>query len=439
MGSEVRTFRIPIMLTVLMLLALGYWAWQAGWGGERHVLAKASYRGARMSEMLASVLTALHQNSRLGRDEIERILTDLLHASPYRFLILEHEGRRILQIGEVPAELTSPPQEGGSFVDGTFLFCRKLRLAGREENQSFWKRFLGGESQGLDIPGDEQLLILGGNIQGDHEYDKALLHLLVPFAAAFLLLCVSAAVWIMTIRNRLLVAQLKTERTRSAHLEDLGLAAAGLAHETKNPLGIISGIAQQIARDPQVPEQSRVMIETIIDEVDKSASRLGHFMTFARRREIAATPVDARKLIAGIAEILQPEIDAAGVTLETDCTALTVVADEEMLRQIIVNLLLNSLQASSPGGVITVRLKRHGARASLVVEDQGRGIPRDLLPTIFKPYVTGSPDGHGLGLAIVKRFVEDHGWTVEAESQLHRGTQIKVSGIVLSGEARTYA
>ncbi len=175
-----------------------------------------------------------------------------------------------------------------------------------------------GESAGLGISGGEQLMILGGDVR-DHGYPKALTHMLMPLATAILLLTASVAAWIMVIRSRLLAEQLRTERARSAHLEDLGLAAAGLAHETKNPLGIISGIAQQIARNPEVPEQSKVMLETIIDEVDKSASRLGHFMTFAKQREINAVKLDIQELAARIAEILQPEFDAAGVTLEVNC------------------------------------------------------------------------------------------------------------------------
>jgi two-component system, NtrC family, sensor histidine kinase HydH len=102
-----------------------------------------------------------------------------------------------------------------------------------------------------------------------------------------------------------------------------------------------------------------------------------------------------------------------------------------MLRQVLATLLLNSLQASPKAGRVAVRMERHGSRAALVVEDQGCGILPDLLPDIFKPYVAGDPDGHGLGLANVKRFVEDHGWTITADSQLDRGTVMTIAGIRL--------
>ena len=210
------------------------------------------------------------------------------------------------------------------------------------------------------------------------------------------------------------------------------MAAAGLAHETKNPFGIISGIAQQVARDPQLPQKSRDMLDTIVDEIDKSASRLGLFMTFAKKREVSPCPVDVQQLIQGIAGVLEPEMNAAGVDFKIVCQALTINADEDMLRQILVNLILNSLTASSPGGSITIRLVHKGAHACIEVEDQGCGISRELLSRIFKPYVTGNPDGHGLGLSIVKRFTEDHGWSICAESEPGRGTTIMISGISIA-------
>jgi signal transduction histidine kinase len=135
---------------------------------------------------------------------------------------------------------------------------------------------------------------------------------------------------------------------------------------------------------------------------------------------------------AKIAQILGPDFDSIGVKLEIECDPLSIRADEEMLRLVIVNLLLNSLHASSAGGKVTVRMHKKGKRAVLMVEDQGSGITPELLPNIFQPYISGNPGGHGLGLAIVKRFVEEHGWTIDVDSQPNRGTVITISGIAWS-------
>ena len=431
MTTVFRSYRVPLAATALIVVALASWAWQDWRNFAEHVEERERHRALGVSRMLAGAIHSLEENGRLKRDEIERLVEHIIRDSPYQFLVLEQNGRRILQAGDIPAALTLPSVETESFANGVYLFSRKVHLPEGDG----WKDALApranvSESTGLGISSGEQLMILGGDVR-DHGYPKALTHMLIPLATAILLLTASVVAWIMVIRSRLLAEQLRTERAHSAHLEDLGLAAAGLAHETRNPLGIISGIAQQIARNPEVPEQSKVMLETIIDEVDKSASRLGHFMTFAKQREIDAVQLDIQELAARIAEILQSEFDAAGVTLEVNCPSMTTVADEDMLRQVLVNLLLNSLQASPEGSRVEVRMERHGARATLVVADQGCGILPELLPDIFKPYVAGHPDGHGLGLAIVKRFVEDHGWTIKAESQHNRGTVITVSGIML--------
>jgi two-component system, NtrC family, sensor histidine kinase HydH len=429
MTSLFRTYRVPLATSALIVVALAFWAWSDWRSFGEHVQERERHRALGISRMLAATIDSLEENGRLRRDEIESIVEHIIGDSPYQFLVLEQNGRRILQAGDVPAALTLPSTETESFESGLYLFSRKVPLhegdGGNEASDPHTSA-----RNGLGVSSGESLMILGGDVR-DHGYPKALTHILVPLATAILLLTASIGAWIMVIRSRLLAEQLRTERARSAHLEDLGLAAAGLAHETKNPLGIISGIAQQIARNPEVPEQSRVMIETIIDEVDKSASRLGHFMTFAKQREVRAVQLDIQELAARIAEILQPEFDAAEVSLEVNCPHLMIVADEDMLRQVLVNLLLNSLQASPKAGRVTVRMERHGSSGALVVEDQGCGILPDLLPDIFKPYVAGNPDGHGLGLAIVKRFVEDHGWTITADSQLNRGAVITIAGITL--------
>jgi two-component system sensor histidine kinase HydH len=431
MTTAFRTYRVPLVATALIVVALASWAWQDWRNFAEHVEERERHRALGVSRMLAGAIHAMEENGRLKRDEVARIVGHMIGDSPYQFIVLVQNGRHILQAGDVPPTLTLPSVETESFAKGFYLFSRKVHLHGGDG----WTEALGShandsESAGLGISGGEQLMIIGGDVR-DRGYPKALTHMLIPLATAILLLTASVAAWIMVIRSRLLAEQLRTERARSAHLEDLGLAAAGLAHETKNPLGIISGIAQQIARNPEMPEQCKIMLETIIDEVDKSASRLGHFMTLAKHREINTVQLDIHELAARIAEILQPEFDVAGVALEMNCPLMTIVADEDMLRQVLVNLLLNSLQASPENSRVTVRMERHGARATLVVADQGRGILPELLPDIFKPYVAGNPDGHGLGLAIVKRFVEDHGWTIKADSQLNLGTVITVSGIVL--------
>jgi signal transduction histidine kinase len=152
-------------------------------------------------------------------------------------------------------------------------------------------------------------------------------------------------------------------------------------------------------------------------------------MNFARQRKPSLTPVRVDRLCREVARILEPDFEAGGVELLTQVSETTIAADEAMLRQVLVNLLLNSLHASPVGSTVRIVLTRRARGFDLGVEDQGRGIPAELLPEIFKPYVSGSATGHGLGLAIVKRVVEAHGWKIRARSGPGQGTVMTITGI----------
>ena len=232
-----------------------------------------------------------------------------------------------------------------------FLLWRMVHFQG-ERQGNFNKN---GDVSELRIGEGDQVMILGFEIPRESRMlSAAKRSIVLTLVVAVLFVTASLIAWIMVIRSRLLAGQLEAERARRAHLEELGLAAAGLAHETKNPLGIILGLAQQISDNPEEPEQSRVMLEHIMDQVDKAQARLGNFMTFARQRKVNAISLDAREVCAKVAEILRPDFDAVGVKLEMTCPSLRILADEEMLRQVLVNLLLNSLHASSAGSKVTV-------------------------------------------------------------------------------------
>ena len=126
--------------------------------------------------------------------------------------------------------------------------------------------------------------------------------------------------------------------------------------------------------------------------------------------------------------------EAAGVSMGVEAEDLVVRADAEMLLQILLNLMLNALEASPGGSVISLRLAAHGAHARLAVEDHGRGIEPELQERLFKPYVTGRDAGHGLGLAIVDRMVALHGWAIAVHSQPSRGTVFQIDGIEIASK-----
>ena len=118
----------------------------------------------------------------------------------------------------------------------------------------------------------------------------------------------------------------------------------------------------------------------------------------------------------------------AGLLIEGE--ALSASADPGMLRQILLNLLVNAARAIQDGGWIRLAaLPAPDGTVTIAIEDNGRGIPEDLLEKVFEPYSTGFPGGIGLGLSIVKRLAEAHGWSVRLESRQGSGTQLKILGM----------
>lgn len=448
-----RSYWPPVVAALLMVAATGVWTWQT-FQRFREAERENSRRFASgVFNALQGTFRAVGDHGRFQKDQLEQALGETIRHSPLSFVVVEQDGRRMCAAGQVPDVLNLAAETGEEQRDGMTILWRRVRLQDElrpprpERMHSMPMRNLlpprgdfhptpaPSPDAKYDLifgPGDQVMALGLAHVPpppGRRGFASPLRDLTLILVATLLFIGASTTAWILSIRSGRLTEQLEVERMRRNHLEELGLAAAGLAHETKNPLGIILGLAQRIASDPRVPEESRTMADHILDEVDKAAARVGGFMVFAKQREARKTPVDVREAVAKVVEVISSDAQAAKVAISQECPPLTVLADGEMLSQILVNLLLNSLHASRAGGAIAVRVENLGKSARLVVADRGSGITADLLPNVFKPYVTGRADGHGLGLAIVKRYADLHGWTVGIESQPGRGTTVTITGI----------
>jgi signal transduction histidine kinase len=236
--------------------------------------------------------------------------------------------------------------------------------------------------------------------------------------------------WSVLIRNRNLEIKLKEARNRKEQSEQLSLTAAGLAHETKNPLGLIRGLAQQIKNNKNIVPEARKTAAEIMEQADITASRLGDFLSYAKERAPRFETVNAVAFIEKIINLINEDYSKAGIKIETDIDSVEITADREMLSQIMLNLLMNSLKFTGKGGTVKIIIKsRESGTSRLAVIDNGSGIPPDIIPDIFKPYVSRKSGGYGMGLAIVKRTVEQSGWSIEVKSIQDKGTKIFINGI----------
>lgn len=216
------------------------------------------------------------------------------------------------------------------------------------------------------------------------------------------------------------------------------MAASGLAHETKNPLGIIRGLAQRIEQDSNTPAPDRERAVQIQEEADRAVGYLGDFISYARSREPEPGAIEICTLLEKAVAVLSADIETTGVRVEIKAPETGIIADRQMLLQVLLNLLLNSLDACRSGDMITISFLARGRRGRLTVADQGRGIEPEMLDKVLKPYVTGRPGGHGLGLAIVKRMVEQHGWSISVASEPGKGTQVEIDGMRIADGEDSY-
>ena len=219
----------------------------------------------------------------------------------------------------------------------------------------------------------------------------------------------------------------------NTHLREMNLAAAGLAHETRNPLNIIRGLAQMISKREDAPSEIREKTRGIIDETDKVTAQLNEFINYSRPREVRRSPLALASVIQEVVRALNYDLEEKHIRVEVKGEPLTIEADEQLLRQALFNLLLNAVQAADNSGEIEVlALKRNASEAALEVRDNGPGVALDQRTEIFKPYFTTQKTGTGLGLAVVQQIVLAHGWEIECVPNEPRGAVFRITHLKLA-------
>jgi len=269
---------------------------------------------------------------------------------------------------------------------------------------------------------DSYFAVLGNDLR---------LRWLVTFFAA-----VSVIGYGLAWRNLVTAADLQIRLVRASelnsHLKEMNLAAAGLAHETRNPLNIIRGLAHMISRQPGAPAEMSQKSREIINEADKVAAQLNEFINYSRPREVRRARLALASVINEVVRTLGYDLEEKKVTLQVKGDVLSIEADEQLLRQALFNLLLNAIQAVGAGGEIQVLSERSGAsEAVLEIRDNGPGVPAEHRAEIFKPYFTTQKTGTGLGLAVVQQIVLAHGWEIECLSNHPRGAVFRISHLKL--------
>jgi len=324
-----------------------------------------------------------------------------------------------------------PPEERGTNGPHGFMFVER-----HESHRPPWLRWRMTEEQfkALAARGELHGLVLTMSTENLRAVSLGDLYMraIIVFFAGISAIGVGLA-WRNLSKTSELQIRLVRASELNSHLREMNLAAAGLAHETRNPLNIIRGMAQMISKSDgaaDLKEKSRA----IVDETDKVTAQLNEFINYSRPREVRRGRVALNAVVSEVVRALNYDVDEKKIRVEAKMDPLYIEADEQLLRQALFNLLLNAIQAVGENGQIQFAARKDSAaEMALEIRDDGPGVPPEHRQEIFKPYFTTHQKGTGLGLAIVQQIVLAHGWEIQCLANEPRGAVFRISHLKALG------
>ena len=223
--------------------------------------------------------------------------------------------------------------------------------------------------------------------------------------------------------------RLKEQLSRAKHLSSLGEMVAGISHEIRNPLGIIRSSAELLKKKVTAFDPLNTVPDIIIEEAGRLNNIITDFLNFAKPKSPNLIPCQIEEVIDKNLTYLEAQINEQGYVVEKHINSnlAAISADPDMLYQAFLNLILNGMQAMPKGGKIDITITLDNNFIQILLEDEGKGIPHDLLDKIWDPFFTTKEKGTGLGLSIVKNIIESHGGNIQISNMPEYGTRVTVS------------
>jgi two-component system sensor histidine kinase HydH len=246
-------------------------------------------------------------------------------------------------------------------------------------------------------------------------------------ACAYLMKPCSPQDLLLTLEQAMRQVRLHAEKRELARraqqtekLAAVGTMTAGLSHEIRNPLNAaalqLSVLERRVRKLPEAQQAALIEpLNLVRDEIRRLDHILEDFLQFARPREFMPAPVEVGPLLRRVVDLLGSQAETRKVRLELEAPvpSFRVPGEEERLRQVLINLTLNALEAAPPEGQVRLAAGEDSGGVWLSVEDTGPGVPEEIRNRLFEPFFTTKAQGSGLGLSIVHAIVAQHGGTLE--------------------------
>lgn len=258
----------------------------------------------------------------------------------------------------------------------------------------------------------------------DADHARGLRNMVIMLCAAGVVMTATVLAQFWFRRYQRSRKQLQEATARKEKLLALGHLAAGVAHEIRNPLSSIKGLARYFAERTPADGEAHQLALVMAREADRLNRVVSELLELVRPAHLKYQSVDLNEVITHSLQLVSQ--DAASRTISLKFIAqpalCRIQADPDRLKQVLLNLYLNAIHAIGRDGVITVAVRECGdGRVKVSVADSGKGMTAEQLQAIFTPYFTTKADGTGLGLAVVQNIVEQHGGTIDAESTPGKG------------------
>jgi two-component system, NtrC family, sensor histidine kinase HydH len=381
--------------------------------------------------MLAnSVASTLRGVARYGPDtneRIEAIFHEIVRSPSVKSIALGNDSSQwlFLEGDPPPVDLEWVEHPSGRFVQTPESLFVIVPLEIRSSHGM--GRGRGSERQVSRLPSGSYRVLLALDVGPTSSVRSHVVTNSIVLLLILMLLATIAGILAWSLgQNEALRREMALEAQRLKSSESLRMLAAGLAHETKNPLGAIRGYTQ-LLHEGSSNEEVVSQTGLILDQIDHMTERIEEFLAFARTRRPRRESVDLSALARGVVDLLVADACAADVDIScAGAEEARLEGDRSQLQELLMNLVINAIQACDSGDGVQVAIHSAQHHVLLEVIDTGRGIPQDQLSKVTEPYFTTRQEGSGLGLAIAERIAESHHAMLQIESTWGEGTRVAV-------------